>query len=523
MKKLLAIILSLSVLVLFAGCAVQPNDYSSVLDSIEDVETGIEYESVVVGSDNNTTQNNTTNSNTTTNNNTVTNKNNTTTTNKNNYTGNTSSTNKGQNNSTSNNNVAHEHAYANGKCSCGLKEVILYSDSLIQMTFKSAQKGRSSDRIELYFYVKNKSSKQLLIQVDAVSLNGYTFNSLIMSDPVGPNSIGTVNVTVQRFDSSLIDINNIKSIGGQFRIIDDSGNDDTYNAVFTNVKLDGTGKGGSFAGYPKKMLVYNDSNCSIYYKGAAQGRSSDRIEVYFYVENRTSTTLLLQANSITLNGYSFSDLIMSDPILSNTVGEIDLTVDEFNPGLVNINSITSIGGQFRIIDDLDGWDTYKADLSSSNPNASGTGSNTGSNSGSVSSTPTPSTPSGDNTKWTYSDAKTLDGYIEKAVAALKNAQTNFSKGSAFKALAASYVNTADGYIESAIALIESKSDITLSDGSTLLGKCKDAHTYLSQLDGITINMDNVEQHSETIRQMCYQGAVNVASIRILTSKLLLEF
>ena len=305
------------------------------------------------------------------------------------------------------------------------------------------------------------------------------------------------------------------------RIIDDSGNWDTYKAVFKNTKLDGSGVAGCFSGYTKNMLVYTDSKCSIYYKGAEKGYSADEAELYFYVENKSATTLMYQADSITLNGYSFSDLTMSDPILSNTVGEINLSVDGFNYGSVNINNISSIGGQFRIIDDLGDWDTYKATLSSSNPGSAGSNSDSGSDS--TSSTPSQSTSSEDDGKWSYSDAKKLDEYIKKAADALTNAKNNYSKGSAFKVLAASYVNTADGYIESAITLIEGKSDITLNDGSTLLGKCKDAHEFLSQLDGVTLNTDNIDEHSETVRQMCYQGAVDVGSIRILTSKLLLEF
>ena len=96
-------------------------------------------------------------------------------------------------------------------------------------------------------------------------------------------------------------------------------------------------------------------------------------------------------------------------------------------------------------------------------------SNNSNNESTTSSTPSQSTSSEDDGKWSYSDAKKLDEYIKKAADALTNAKNNYSKGSAFKVLAASYVNTADGYIITNAHVIAGATavEVLLTDGRTV--------------------------------------------------------
>lgn len=254
------------------------------------------------------------------------------------------------------------HNMENSRCTrCGIKiTATLYEDETVKITFKKAEKYKySDDRLELYFYVENKTGKTLLIQADAVSLNGYSFCNLIMSDEVAANSIGIVNLSVEDFDFDLVNIKSIHSIGGQFRIIDDA-TWKSYDALFTNVKLDGTGIGGKPTDFGYDNLLYADNNCEIYYGSIAKyPYSSDRAELYFYIINKSEKTLLMQADVVSINGYSFSNLIISDPVLPDTIGIINLSVGDFDFDLVDISHITKIGGQFRIIDDAT-WKSYDA-------------------------------------------------------------------------------------------------------------------------------------------------------------------
>ena len=122
---------------------------------------------------------------------------------------------------------------------CGQKIVaVLYEDSNVKITFKNAERYKyDNTRLEMYFYLQNKTSKTLLIQADAVSLNGYCFKDLIMSDEVLAQTVGFVDVSVKGYDFGLTPINSISTVGGQLRIIDDHNWSDIYKATFYNVSV----------------------------------------------------------------------------------------------------------------------------------------------------------------------------------------------------------------------------------------------------------------------------------------------
>ena len=96
----------------------------------------------------------------------------------------------------------------------------LYEDSNVSIKFSKIQKSRyDAGEAELYLNVTNKTGSTITVQADAVSLNGYTFNDLTMSDDVSANSTGTVTVTINNYDSSLVNLNSVQTVGGQFRVI----------------------------------------------------------------------------------------------------------------------------------------------------------------------------------------------------------------------------------------------------------------------------------------------------------------
>lgn len=108
----------------------------------------------------------------------------------------------------------------------------VYEDSKVKITFLRVEKYKyGDDRVSVYCDVENKTNETITIQCDALSLNGYSFNNVIMSDDVSANCIGTVDTTLSNFNFSLVDINNITSFGGQYRIISDDKTFKTYTAT----------------------------------------------------------------------------------------------------------------------------------------------------------------------------------------------------------------------------------------------------------------------------------------------------
>lgn len=250
------------------------------------------------------------------------------------------------------------HSMQGSECTrCGYTyKATLYEDSNVKFTFKKAEKTMyDENRVKLYFHVENKTRRTLVIQAEAVSLNGYCFEDLTMSSHVAPRVVGTVELTVDNFDFDSVDITNIECIGGQFRIVE-SDFKDYYNILFTNVALDGSGRHEMPDDFVGKNKLYEDSSCEIFYGFAEKTpHSSDRITVYMYVKNKSGKVLTFQADRLVINGTVFSNIVMSSPVLPQTVGLVIATIKQVDFNDVNIYDIKRFSGQLKVID----FETYK--------------------------------------------------------------------------------------------------------------------------------------------------------------------
>ena len=243
----------------------------------------------------------------------------------------------------------------------------LYEDSNVKITFVSLETSRyDDDELELTMDVDNKTNRMLTVQADAISLNGYCFNSIVMSDDVSANSIGTVSATIEMPDPDQVSPGNVETVGGQLRIIlGGVGSDsDTEFAVFDARNIY-TGQVNDTIPTVSGEALYSDSNVEFYFGFAEEypyGSSDDRIEVYLLVRNKSDRTAMIQNDTVIIDRRSYNNTIMSDPILPHSTGYVNVSVEDYNGP--DPASITTIGGDFRIIDDLGDGDTYTATMGS---------------------------------------------------------------------------------------------------------------------------------------------------------------
>ena len=73
----------------------------------------------------------------------------------------------------------------------------------------------------------------------------------------------------------------------------------------------------------------------------------DELEVYLLVDNKTDRTLKFQADTVILNGISYNDIVMSDPISPGTKGTICAQVKNM---MIVPETITSVGGELKYFD-----------------------------------------------------------------------------------------------------------------------------------------------------------------------------
>jgi len=72
----------------------------------------------------------------------------------------------------------------------------------------------------LELLVTNKMNDIIEIQSDCISINGYSFNGIVMSDSVSPGKKGIVYPTIYDFKEEFVDLSDIYNIGGTLTIVE---------------------------------------------------------------------------------------------------------------------------------------------------------------------------------------------------------------------------------------------------------------------------------------------------------------
>ena len=409
----------------------------------------------------------------------------------------------------------------------------LYEDSNVSIKFSKVQKNKyDSSEAELYLDVTNKTGSTITVQADAVSLNGYTFNDLVMSDDVSAKSTGSVKVTIRNYDATLVNLNSVQTVGGQFRIIlggVGSGSRTTY-ARFDATDLY-TGKTDSTVpAVSGKEKLYSDSNVEFYYGKTQKYRYSDdgsQIEVYLLVRNKTGFTVKIQNDTVVIGGRSYSRTVMSDPILAHSTGYVKVTVREYSGPTPS--TVTTVGGDFRVIDDLGDRGTYTITLG---------GGSSGSWEGGGTSTdpdpdpdPDPGSDDGER-KITYTDAVNLNEYASNISKTLNNGMKVMNtfmdnRVPSYQVLCLkqtlTYAQTAARSVKSAMNLMEELPDIPLTDGSTMLDYAGELYDVLGQLDDVTITEDNVTDAYKEISTLMLRASAKAITLQKLAVDLLAVF
>lgn len=105
--------------------------------------------------------------------------------------------------------------------------------------------------------------------------------------------------------------------------------------------------------------VYEDSKVKIDFLRVEKYKyGDDRVNVYFDAKNKTNETILIQNDTVVINGRSYDHTVMSDPVLPYTTGNVNVSVKDTNIS----GNVNTVGGQFRIISDAKSFKSYDAVL-----------------------------------------------------------------------------------------------------------------------------------------------------------------
>lgn len=75
--------------------------------------------------------------------------------------------------------------------------------------------------------------------------------------------------------------------------------------------------------------LYSDDRIDVYFKDAELYKySTDEVNVHFLIKNKTDVQQHWQADTVILDGVSYNDVVMSDPVSANSYGVIEISVDD---------------------------------------------------------------------------------------------------------------------------------------------------------------------------------------------------
>ena len=100
----------------------------------------------------------------------------------------------------------------------------------------------------------------------------------------------------------------------------------------------------------KSTVVYEDNNVKISFAGI----SEDGVE--FWVDNLTDVNITIQADSVSVNGISTNDIMMSDDVAPQSKGKVVAQCDDFT----SVTNVETVGGQLRVIDFNNNLESYDA-------------------------------------------------------------------------------------------------------------------------------------------------------------------
>ena len=107
------------------------------------------------------------------------------------------------------------------------EKVKIYEDEKVRIYFDQV----TSEGVQ--FAVENLTDANITIQADTISINGESINKIIMSDDVAPQSAGIIVARCEVDNAA-----EVKTIGGQFTIIDFAKSFNSYKAKFVNVSIE---------------------------------------------------------------------------------------------------------------------------------------------------------------------------------------------------------------------------------------------------------------------------------------------
>ena len=228
-----------------------------------------------------------------------------------------------------------------------IQETVIVDNNILTITAKSFSADASIFGPSIKLLIENHSDKTIVVQALNASVNGFMIDTTF-SSTIDPGKKSYDNLTFNSTDLKDANITTLNDIEFVIYAFDN----DTWDSVFTsdiiNIQTSSINEIESNYNSDGDEIFNNDSVKIIY-----QGMRDDPywgIEFVFYIENNSDKNIIVQVNTISINGFMV-DSIMSPTICANKKIVEGLTVLQTDLENNEITELENMEISFKFIDE----------------------------------------------------------------------------------------------------------------------------------------------------------------------------
>ena len=232
-----------------------------------------------------------------------------------------------------------------------IQETIIIDNDILTITAKSFSADASIFGPSIKLLIENHGDKTIVVQALNASVNGFMIDTTF-SSTIDPGKKSYDNLTFNSIDLKDANITTLNDIEFVIYAFDNDTWDNVFTSDIINIQTSSINEIESNYDSDGDEIFNNDSVKIIY-----QGMRDDPYwgtEFVFYIENNSDKNIIVQVNTISINGFMV-DSIMSPTIGANKKIVEGLTVLQTDLENNEITELENMEISFKIIDE-NTWD-----------------------------------------------------------------------------------------------------------------------------------------------------------------------
>lgn len=190
-----------------------------------------------------------------------------------------------------------------------VEEQVLLDESGFKITLKSLDKGGVFGP-EFKMLFENESGKDVTVQANNVSVNGYMIDNM-MSVDIANGKKANDSLTLSRTALETAGISTIADCEFSFHIFDSGSWNDILNSAPVTIKTSAA-DGYTYTFDDSGHVAYEGNDLKIVIKGLAENSNIIGPSIVVYVENNSSKDITAQVRNISINGFMVDAIFSSD-------------------------------------------------------------------------------------------------------------------------------------------------------------------------------------------------------------------